>query len=120
MISLSDKAAAHVRRHMADRPGSVGLRVGLRKSGCNGYSYAVDYADAVGPLDHSFEDHGIKVVVSDGDAALLHGVVIDVVRDGLNEKLVFSNPNAGDSCGCGESFSARVAGQAGDAGERRS
>jgi len=104
-ISLTESAAERVRRHIAERGRGVGLRLGIKASGCSGYSYVVDYADAVGGDDLVFDSHGVKVVVDRTQLAAVDGTQIDFVRQGLNEIFRFDNPNAQAQCGCGESFS---------------
>jgi iron-sulfur cluster assembly protein len=103
-ILLTEKAATRVREHLARHGRAVGLRVGVKKSGCSGWAYTVDYADRVDPTDEVVETQGIKVIVSAESLALLAGTTIDYVREGLNEKFSFRNPNATGECGCGESF----------------
>lgn len=103
-ISLSQSAAERVREHLAQRGHGVGLRVGIKETGCSGYAYVVDYADSVGDDDQVFEQHGVKVVVDRESLDFLDGTVVDYTREGLNEAFRFRNPNVKDSCGCGESF----------------
>lgn len=83
----------------------MGLRVGVRKTGCSGYAYVIDYADSVGSEDVVFEDDGVKVVVDSDSLALIDGTEVDFIKDGLNEAFKFRNPNVKGECGCGESFS---------------
>ncbi len=104
-ISLTESAAERVRRHIAERGRGVGLRLGIKASGCSGFSYVVDYADDVGSDDLVFDSHGVKVVVDRTQLAAVDGTQIDFVRQGLNEIFRFDNPNARAQCGCGESFS---------------
>lgn len=105
-VQLTEKAAQRVQTMIAKRGRGLGLRLGTRKSGCSGFAYVVDYADAVADDDKVFESHGIKVVVSDASLAHLDGLVVDYVRtNALNEGFEFINPNVKESCGCGESFS---------------
>ncbi len=105
-IRLTESAARHVEKMLQRRGGGLGLRLGTRKSGCSGYAYLVDYADAVGENDEVFESHGVKVVVDRDSLPMLEGMEIDYVRTNLlNEGFEFRNPNVKDSCGCGESFS---------------
>lgn len=104
-ISLTESAAERVRRHIAERGHGVGLRLGVKSSGCSGFSYVVDYADDVGNEDLVFDSHGVKVVVDRSHLAAVDGTQIDFVRQGLNESFRFDNPNVRAQCGCGESFS---------------
>jgi len=83
----------------------VGLRVGVRKTGCSGYAYVVDYADSVAANDVVFDHGGVKVIVDPESLALIDGTEVDFVKQGLNEAFKFRNPNVKGECGCGESFS---------------
>jgi len=103
-ISLTHSAAERVRTHLASRGRGLGLRLGIKTTGCSGYSYVVDFADAPGPEDLVFEDRGVKLYVDPASFAVLDGTTIDFVRQGLNESFRFTNPNAKGECGCGESF----------------
>jgi Iron-sulfur cluster assembly accessory protein len=103
-VQLTESAARRVRGQIERRGSGVGLRLGIKKSGCSGYAYRLDYADAAGEDDAVFESHGASVVVARSDLALLDGVTVDFVRDGLNEQFAFHNPRAVAQCGCGESF----------------
>lgn len=103
-IMLTNSAAERIRSHLARRGHGLGLRVGLKKTGCSGWSYTVDYADEAAPADATFEDHGVTVVIDREILPVLEGATIDYVREGLNERFVFDNPNVGARCGCGESF----------------
>jgi iron-sulfur cluster assembly protein len=104
-ISLTPTAADRVRSFIAEHGRGVGLRLGVKKTGCNGFAYVVNYADAIGADDEVFEDQGVKVVVDRESLRLLDGTEIDFVRHGLNEAFRFRNPNVKGECGCGESFS---------------
>ena len=105
-IELTEAAARHVAGQLAKRGKGEGLRIGTKKSGCTGFAYVVDYADAVEPGDHVFESHGVKVVVDDKSLPNIDGMVVDFVKTNLlNEGFEFRNPNIKDMCGCGESFS---------------
>jgi len=103
-ISLTDRAATRVRDYLARNSGAVGLRLGVRKTGCSGLSYTVDYADAIGAADVVVESQGIRLIIAAEHLPVLQGACIDYVREGLNEKFAFENPNATGQCGCGESF----------------
>lgn len=105
-IQLTEAAARHVAGQLARRGRGEGLRIGTKKSGCTGFAYVVDYADAVAPDDHVFESHGVKVVVDEASLSNIDGMVVDFVKTNLlNEGFEFRNPNIKESCGCGESFS---------------
>lgn len=103
-VSLSDNAARRVRDYLERRGGGIGLRLGVRKSGCNGWAYVIDYADAVDADDAVFEQDGLKVIVDQDSLPMLDGTQVDFVKDGLNEVFRFDNPNVAGECGCGESF----------------
>ena len=104
-ISLTESAAERVRRHLDRRGRGVGLRIGIRKTGCSGFAYTIDYADAIEPADSVFDDSGVTVVVDNDSLKLIDGTQVDYVREGLNEAFKFRNPNVKGECGCGESFS---------------
>jgi len=103
-VTLTEKAATHVQNYIAKRGRGVALRIGVRTSGCSGFAYKLEFADAVNPDDHQFESHGVKVVVDPKSLPFLEGTQLDYTREGLNEGFKFSNPNIKDECGCGESF----------------
>ncbi len=104
-ITLTDAAANRVKSYIGRRGKGMGLRVDVKKTGCSGLAYVVDYADAVEADDTVFEDKGVKVVVDSSKLGFLDGTVIDFAREGFNEGFKFKNPNEKDRCGCGESFS---------------
>ena len=104
-ITLTEAAAQRVRQYMIDQGGGIGLRFGVRKTGCSGWAYTVDVAAAVSAEDQVFEQDGVKVVVDARTLPLVDGTEIDFVRQGLNRNFVFRNPNVAGECGCGESFS---------------
>jgi iron-sulfur cluster assembly protein len=103
-ITLTESAANHVKTFLANRGKGVGLRLGVRTSGCSGMAYVLEFADEIGPDDEVFEDHGVKVLVSPKSLVYLNGTELDYTREGLNEGFKFNNPNVKDACGCGESF----------------
>ena len=103
-ISLTETAASHVARFLIKRGKGVGLRLGVRTTGCSGLAYKLEYADDIRPEDHRFESHGITVVVDPKSLPYLDGTELDFAREGLNEGFKFNNPNVKDECGCGESF----------------
>jgi iron-sulfur cluster assembly protein len=104
-IQLTESAARRVQQQLETRGRGVGLRVGVKASGCSGYAYLLDYADEAGPDEVVFESHGAKVFVARDTLPMLDGLVVDFRREGLNEVFKFDNPNAEALCGCGESFS---------------
>jgi iron-sulfur cluster assembly protein len=104
-VTLSPAAAQRVQTFLAARGHGVGLRLGIRRTGCSGYAYVVNYAEEIGPGDTVFEDQGVKVVVDADSLAVVDGTEVDFVKHGLNEAFKFKNPNARSECGCGESFS---------------
>jgi len=104
-VQLTESAARRVQKQISERGRGVGLRVGVKASGCSGYAYVLDFADALGADDVAFESHGAKVVVARDTLPMLDGLVVDFRREGLNEVFRFENPNAEALCGCGESFS---------------
>jgi len=104
-ISLTEPAAERVRNFLYARGEGVGLRVGVRKTGCNGFAYVINYADAIEESDVVFEQRGVKVVVDPDSLALIDGTEVDFIKEGLNEAFRFRNPNVTGECGCGESFS---------------
>lgn len=103
-VTLTEKAATHVQGTLAKRGKGVGIRLGVRTSGCSGMAYKLEFADAVNDDDLQFESHGVKVVVDPKSLPYVEGTEIDYEREGLNEGLKFRNPNVKDECGCGESF----------------
>ena len=103
-ISLTPDAAERVKTFLATRGHGLGLKLGVRKTGCSGFAYVINYADDVAPQDVVFEDHGVKVFVDPESLLLIDGTTVDFVRQGLNEAFRFQNPNVRGECGCGESF----------------
>ena len=103
-VTLTERAAKHVSTFIAKRGKGVGLRLGVRTSGCSGLAYKLEYADAVNPEDVLFESNGVKVLVDPKSLPYIDGTVLDFAREGLNEGFKFTNPNIKDECGCGESF----------------
>ncbi len=104
-ISLTLSAVERVQSYLAKRGRGLGLRVGVRKTGCSGYAYLIDYADSIGPDDVVFDEQGVKVVVDSEALKLIDGTEVDFVKQGINEAFKFRNPNVKGECGCGESFS---------------
>jgi len=103
-VTVTPKAAAQIRKALVKRGGGVGLRVAVKTSGCSGYAYALEFADAAADDDLSFESEGVQLLVDSRSLPLIDGTQLDWVREGLNEGFKFNNPNAASNCGCGESF----------------
>jgi len=103
-ITLSTAAADRVRHFLAARGHGIGLRLGIKKTGCSGYAYVVNYAEEVNPGDVVFEDAGVKVIVDADSLPYVDGTEVDFIKQGLNEAFKFRNPKAKGECGCGESF----------------
>jgi iron-sulfur cluster assembly protein len=103
-ITLTETAAKHVNHQLSRRGKGVGLRLGVRTSGCSGLAYKLEYADELRPEDLRFDSHGVTVVVDPKSLPYVDGLELDFAREGLNEGFKFNNPNVKDECGCGESF----------------
>jgi iron-sulfur cluster assembly protein len=103
-LTVTDSAAKQISKQLAQRGNGVGLRLGVRKAGCSGFAYVIDYADTVSPDDEVFEQNGVTLVVKMDDLPFLDGIEVDYRREGINAAFRFNNPNAKGSCGCGESF----------------
>ncbi len=104
-VTLSERAAKHVANYLAKRGKGIGLRLGVRTSGCSGVAYKLEFADMAGQDDIEFESHGVRVLVDPKSLPYIDGTELDYTREGLNEGFKFNNPNVKDACGCGESFS---------------
>ena len=103
-ISLTAAAADRIQKFIASRGRGAGLKLGVRKTGCSGFAYVINYADEVAPQDLVFEDRGVKVYVDPESLPLIDGTTVDFVKQGLNEAFRFQNPNIKGERGCGESF----------------
>ncbi|HAB48388.1 MAG: iron-sulfur cluster assembly protein IscA [Betaproteobacteria bacterium] len=103
-ITLSERAATHVSRYIEKRGKGLGLRLGVKTTGCSGLAYKLEYADQTLPEDLNFESHGVKIFVDAKSLPYIDGTELDFVREGLNEGFKFHNPNVKSECGCGESF----------------
>jgi len=104
MITLTEKAANKVKTQLKNRGSGLGIRAGVRTTGCSGLAYTIEFVDVPNSEDLSFVSHGVHVFVDPKSMAYLEGVEMDWVRNGLNEGFDFQNPNERDRCGCGESF----------------
>ena len=103
-ITISERAASHIARYLDRRGKGIGLRLGIKTTGCSGLAYKMEYVDEPQPDDLLFEQHGVKVFVDPKSMKFIEGTEVDFVREGLNEGFKFVNPNEKASCGCGESF----------------
>ena len=103
-IRVTERAAAHLRAQLARQAGAIAVRLSVEPSGCSGFGYRVDPSPAIRDGDRVFENHGVRIVVDPSSLPYLHGSTLDVVQEGLGRRLRFDNPNAKQSCGCGESF----------------
>lgn len=106
-LGLTEAAADRVKTQLDERGAGLGLRVGVRKSGCSAYRYTMEFADEVGPDDEVFEEYGAKLVVKREYLPMLDGSTLDFREEGLNRMFRFDNPRAENHCGCGESFDVR-------------
>ena len=103
-VTLTVPAAKRVQHFIGQSGKGVALRFGVRTSGCSGFAYVVDVAEAVDGEDHVYESNGVKIVVDPKSLPFLDGTEIDFRREGLNETFVYENPNVKAECGCGESI----------------
>ena len=103
-ITLTPRAADHVKRYLDKRGKGVGLRLGVRTTGCSGLAYVLEFADEVAANDEVFESADVKVIIDRKSLVYLEGTELDFAKEGLNEGFLFRNPNVKDECGCGESF----------------
>ncbi len=104
-ITLTENAAKQIEKQLQQRGAGIGLKLGIKVSGCSGYSYVLDYADEQTEDETVFEQFGVKVLVKADHLDKLDGIELDYAREGINEAFKFNNPNVKGECGCGESFS---------------
>ncbi len=103
-ISLTDSAADRVKTFLQKRGKGVGVRLGIKTTGCSGMAYTIEFADDIEDADEVFEEKGVKVIVNPKSLVYLNGTELDFTKEGLNEGFKFNNPNEKERCGCGESF----------------
>lgn len=103
-VTITDAAAKHVEKYLASRGHGVGVRLGVRTSGCSGMAYVLEFVDKPEEEDQVFEGHGVQVIIDPKSMLYLEGTELDFVKEGLNEGFKFNNPNVSSECGCGESF----------------
>lgn len=104
-ITLTEPAAKHVLNYLKNRGKGLGLRLGIKTSGCSGMAYVLEFVDILNEDDEMFTDHGVNIIVDKKSLIYLDGTELDFVKEGLNEGFEFNNPNTNGECGCGESFS---------------
>ncbi len=103
-ITLSDTAADRVQTFLQKRGHGIGVRLGVKTTGCSGLAYVLEFVDTLNPDDAVFEDRDVKVIIDRKSLVYLTGTELDYAKNGLNEGFTFNNPNVKDECGCGESF----------------
>ncbi len=103
-ITMTDSAAERVQNFLTSRGSGVGLRLGVKTSGCSGMAYVLEFVDEIDEQDQVFESHGVKIIVDPKSLLYIDGTELDYGKEGLNEGFKFNNPNVKDQCGCGESF----------------
>jgi len=103
-ITVTDNAAQRIRNFLDKRGKGVGLRLGVKTTGCSGLAYVLEFADDTNPDDQIFESRGVKIIVDPKSLVYIDGTELDYGKEGLNEGFKFENPNVKDQCGCGESF----------------
>ena len=103
-VTLTEAAAKHVQKYIDRRGKGIGLRVGVKTSGCSGMAYKLEFADSTAPDDQIWESHGVKVIVDEKSLPCIDGTELDYTREGLQEGFRFKNPHEKSRCGCGESF----------------
>jgi iron-sulfur cluster assembly protein len=103
-ITITKIAAKHVNQHLQKRGKGIGLRLGVKTTGCSGLAYVIEFADKIEDDDKIFENNGVKLLVNPKSYVYLKGTELDFGKEGLNEGFKFKNPNVKDQCGCGESF----------------
>ena len=104
-VTLTEPAAKHVRAFLENRGKGLGLRLGIKTSGCSGMAYVLEFVDKLNEDDVVFAEKGVKIIVDQKSLTYLDGTELDFVKEGLNEGFQFNNPNTDGECGCGESFS---------------
>jgi iron-sulfur cluster assembly protein len=103
-ITMTESAAKHIRNQIEKSGSGVGLRLGVKKSGCSGFAYVLDIAQEIQENDTIFESYGAKLLVDAESLPFLEGTELEYVKEGLGHVFKFNNPNVKNQCGCGESF----------------
>ena len=104
MISITEKAANHIKGQLNERGKGVGIRLGVKTTGCSGLAYVIEFADSENDDDNVFLDKGIKLIINPKSYVYLKGTEVDFAKEGINDGFKFKNPNVKDNCGCGERF----------------
>ena len=104
MISVTERAAEHIKYQLQQRGKGVGIRLGVKTTGCSGLAYVIEFADSENDDDKALKDKGIKLIINPKSYVYLKGTEVDFAKEGINEGFKFNNPNVKDTCGCGESF----------------
>ena len=104
-VTVTESAAQHIQRQLSNRGKGVGIRLGVKTSGCSGMAYVLEFVDQSDADDEVFQQQGVQIIVDKKSLTYLDGTELDFKKDGLNEGFEFTNPNVSGECGCGESFS---------------
>ncbi len=103
-ITVTDAAAKRAKSFLANRGKGIGLRLGVKTTGCSGLAYVLEFVDELNEDDEMFENNGVNIIIDGKSLVYLDGTQLDFFKEGLNEGFKFNNPNAAGECGCGESF----------------
>ncbi|AWB67481.1 iron-sulfur cluster assembly protein IscA [Saccharobesus litoralis] len=103
-VTITEVAASRVKSFLDNRGSGIGLRLGVKTSGCSGMAYVLEFVDDLNPDDEVFEQYNVKIIVDAKSLSFIDGTELDFAKEGLNEGFKFNNPNVKDECGCGESF----------------
>lgn len=103
-ITVTPSAQNRIKRQLLKRGTGLGIRLGVKTTGCSGFSYVLEFVDSATDQDACVSLEGFSVIIDKAHIPYLQGMTLDFVKQGLNEGFSFSNPNEKDRCGCGESF----------------
>jgi|SRR5690554_1317394 len=103
-ITMTEAAAQRARSFLQQRGKGIGIRLGVKTTGCSGLAYVMEFVDDAEDTDTVIEANGVNIIIDGKSLVYLDGTEIDFVKEGLNEGFEFRNPNAKGECGCGESF----------------
>ena len=104
-ITITDNAMKRFKQNLSNNPNALGLRISVQSTGCNGYSYVLDYASEINDMDKVYNVSQVSILIDNESMPFIKGTEIDFIDEGLNQVFKFKNPNATGECGCGESFS---------------